>query len=184
MLNESGQLEIKTSLADVLEHKPMAFYQNSEQIIPSGFKFEDNILTFYLEQYNSSEEIIIDPWVESPAFTTSTAVWEVETDQSGNVYVIGGETPMELKKYTSTGTLQWTYTTPWDTASVWLGTLATDEMGNSFITSGTAPEIERVDPSGSMVWHNESFGVFSLTEWWTITFNCDKSKLIVGGTGG
>ena len=52
-------------------------------------------MTFDLGNYNSNETIVIDPWVISPTFTTSTAVWEVETDGIGNVYSIGGETPME-----------------------------------------------------------------------------------------
>jgi len=90
---------------------------------------------------------------------------------------------MQLKKYNSAGTWQWTYNTPWDTSTVWIGTLATDNSGTSFVTSGTAPEMERIDNSGNMVWHsNGGSGLGATSEWWSITFNCDKSKLIVGGT--
>lgn len=179
-LDENGEIQIKTSLSEIVEHKPFTFYKKSKQEIKSNFKFENNILSFNLEEYNNSKEVVIDPWVQSPAFSTSTAVWEVETDAVGNVYVIGGETPMQLKKYSSAGVIQWTYTTPWDTASVWLGTLATDNTGVSYITSGTSPEIERINNAGGMVWHQNGSG-FS-DEYWSITFNCDKTKLIVGGT--
>lgn len=182
--DENGDIVFNTFLATLKEHKPFSYYSDDRSEIESGFRFEDGILSFELGNFNPEREVIIDPWVQSSNFTTSTAVWEVETDGFGNVYVIGGETPMELKKYTSGGALLWTYTTPWDTASVWLGTLATDAFGESYITSGTSPEIEMVNTSGGMVWHNESFTLFGLTEWWSITFNCDKSKLIVGGTGG
>ncbi|MBI4645412.1 MAG: gliding motility-associated C-terminal domain-containing protein [Bacteroidia bacterium] len=182
-LDKSGQLIIKSSLGAITELEPYVYYRNSKKEIPSGFRFENNILSFDVEDYDNSQEIIIDPWVVSPNFTTSTAVWEVETDGAGNVYVIGGETPMELKKYNSAGALQWTYTTPWDTASVWLGTLATDNSGTSYITSGTAPAMERVDNNANMIWHNDGGGgLFDDEEWWSITFNCDKTKLIVGGT--
>ncbi|MFH1322165.1 MAG: gliding motility-associated C-terminal domain-containing protein [Bacteroidota bacterium] len=183
-LDENGELQIKTSLAEVTEHKPFTFYKNSKQEIKSGFNFNNNILSFDLGSYDNTKKIVIDPWVISSTFTTSTAVWEVETDGAGNVYVIGGETPMQLKKFNSAGTLQWIYTTPWDTAYCWLGTLATDNAGVSYITSGTAPEMERIDSAGSMVWHsNGGGGLFGSTcEWWSITFNCDKTKLIVGGT--
>jgi len=87
---------------------------------------------------------------------------------------------MKLQKFDITGTSQWTYTSPWDTATVWLGTLATDNAGNSYITAGTAPEIKKINTSGSQVWANTGFN--QSCEYWSITFNCDKTKLIVGGT--
>jgi len=181
-LNQDGGLDISTSLASIQEHAPYTYLENSKQEVASSYSFENNILTFDIEDYNTSEKLIIDPWVISPNFTTSSAVWEVETDGAGNVYTIGGETPMELRKYSAAGALLWTYVTPWDTNSVWLGTLATDDAGTSYVTSGTSPEIERVDNAGNMVWHNNGTGLN--TEYWSITFNCDKTKLIVGGTGG
>jgi len=185
-LNQMGQIEINTPLGDIIEHKPFSFYANSKTEINSNYLFENNVLTFELDNYDKTQKVVIDPWVVSPAFATSTAVWEVETDGFGNVYVIGGETPMELKKYDSAGNLQWTYTTPWDTASVWLGTLATDSAGTSYITSGVSPEMERIDNAGNMIWHsNAGGGALGFSdELWSITFNCDNTKLIVGGTKG
>lgn len=182
----NNKIHIPTVTEDIIEHEPNTFYGfNQNSTINSTFTLQNNEVGFHLANYNSSQEVIIDPWVQTSTFTTSSAVWEVETDGSGNVYVIGGETPMQLKKFNSGGTLQWTYTTPWDTASVWLGTLATDINGNSFITSGTSPEIERVNTSGTMIWHaNGGFSGGLLTEYWSISFNCDNTRLIVGGTSG
>ncbi|MFT4602564.1 MAG: hypothetical protein ACI857_002751, partial [Arenicella sp.] len=181
-LNADGEFEINTSLADIIEKAPYTFESDSKNEIESSFKFEDEVLSFELEDYDNSKEVIIDPWIVSPTFTTSTAVWEVETDLAGNIYTIGGETPMELRKYTAGGALTWTYVTPWDTNSVWLGTMATDGAGTSYVTSGTSPEIERIDNAGNMIWHTNGTGLS--TEYWSITFNCDKTKLIIGGTGG
>ncbi len=183
-LDENGKLQIKTSLSEITEHQPYTFYKNTKQEIPSKFKLNGDILSFDIENFDNSREIVIDPWVVSPTFNSSTAVWEVETDGTGNVYVIGGETPMQLQKYNSAGALQWTYTTPWDTASVWLGTLATDNAGMSYITSGVSPEMEKIDNAGNMVWHSNAAGgsLNGSCEFWSITFNCDKTKLIVGGT--
>jgi gliding motility-associated-like protein len=180
-LNSSGDIHIQTLFGEIIEHAPVTFYaENKSSIIKSSFVKTRNTISFKLDNYDSTKTVIIDPWVVTSNFTTSTAVWEVETDGSGNVYVIGGETPMQLKKYNSAGAPQWTYTTPWDTASVWLGTLATDNLGNSFITSGTAPAMQRVDNAGNFVW--QSTGNAASDEWWSITFNCDKTKLIIGGT--
>lgn len=182
-LEQNGKMLISTSLGKIIEHEPYTFVQGSNDEVSSSYLFQNNQLTFDLGNYDHSETLVIDPWINSPTYSTSSAVWEVETDGAGNVYTIGGETPMELKKHDAAGNLQWTYTTPWDTASVWLGTLATDAGGESYITSGTTPEIERVDNAGTMVWHNASGGGFlTSTEYWSISFNCDKTKLIVGGT--
>ncbi|MBL4658604.1 MAG: SprB repeat-containing protein, partial [Flavobacteriales bacterium] len=185
-LNRFGQLDIKTSLGDILEHKPVSFYSKTKTAIKSNYVFKNNILTFELDSYDKTQEVIIDPWVVSPAFNSSTAVWEVETDGAGNVYVIGGETPMELKKYNSAGIIQWTYSTPWDTSNVWLGTLATDVTGTSYITAGVSPEMERINTAATMVWHSNNAGgaLGQSDEMWSITFNCDHTKLIVGGTKG
>ena len=184
-LDSNGELQIKTSLSSVTEHMPMSFYSENHQKIKSHFVFEKNILSFSLGSYDNTKGAVIDPWVVSPNFNTSTAVWEVETDASGNVYAIGGETNMELRKYDSNGNQLWTYNTPWDTSSVWLGTLATDENGTSYITAGTAPAMERIDNNGNQVWHIDGPQPLidpDTYEWWSITFNCDKTKLIVGGT--
>jgi gliding motility-associated-like protein len=182
-LNENGEMEITGSLLNQKELAPVSFYGDNLQEVKSSFKFENDILSFQVEAYDPSRTLIIDPWIINSTFTTSTAVWEVETDGAGNVYTIGGETPMKLQKYNAGGTLLWTYITPWDTASVWLGTLATDNGGDCFITSGTSPEIERVNTFGTMMWHSNGGALIGGDdEWWSITFNCDKTKLIVGGT--
>ncbi len=179
-LLSSGELEITTSKTKIIEHRPISFYKNSNVTIASKFNFNNNILTFELENYDNTQEVIIDPWVVIPAFNAGDFTREVETDGVGNVYVIGGEIPMELRKYNSAGVFQWTYVTPWDTTGGdWLGTLATDAAGVSYITQGTGPELERISTAGAMVWHNNAP---FLHEYWTITFNCDNTKLIVAGT--
>ena len=185
VLNSKGQIEFNTSLAQLIEHAPYTFDKNTNMEISSKYRLKDNQLSFDLARYDKSHTIVIDPWVNSPTFTTSTAVWEVETDGAGNVYSIGGETPMELKKYNSAGALQWTYTTPWDTSTVWLGTMATDGAGVSYITAGVSAEMERVSTAGAMVWHQNQGGTYNVgfnSEFWSITFNCDQTQLIVGGT--
>ncbi|MBN2667725.1 MAG: gliding motility-associated C-terminal domain-containing protein [Bacteroidales bacterium] len=182
--NEGGQIQINTSYSSVIEEAPITYYsEQKNNIIDSKYVFSNNILEFKLSDYDHSKTVEIDPWLVVAAFNTSNAVWEVEADGVGNAYVIGGETNMTLKKYNNSGGLVWTYVTPWDTSSVWIGTLATDFSGNSYVTSGTSPAMEKIDNGGSMNWHMNGGGFLaSSNEFWTITFNCDKTKLIVGGT--
>jgi len=181
--DSDGNLFINTTYGSVTEKTPLTFYENDKQVIPSSFIVENNTVSFNLAAYNTGKTVVIDPWVVLPTLPHSNCVWECETDSLGNVYITGGEYPMKLLKYNSAGALQWTYTTPWDTATVWLGTLATLPTGDCFITSGTAPEMERISSSGSMMWHSTGGSFVSGDdEFWTIAFNCDNSKMIIGGT--
>lgn len=183
LLNENKQVEIETSRGKIVEHQPISYYENNRESISSSYLMEENTLKFNLADYDPTQTVVIDPWIVSPSFNSSSAVWEVETDGAGNVYTIGGETPMELWKYNSSGVLQWQYVTPWDTNSVWLGTLATDASGNSYVTSGVTAEMHKVNSAGNFVWDAAlSGGLQWNSEWWSITFNCDETKLITGGT--
>jgi hypothetical protein len=91
--------------------------------------------------------------------------------------------PMQILKYNATGTLQWTYNTPYDTSNVWLGTFAVDNAGNSYVTAGSVAKIHKISPSGTFQLNNSNPGGM-LAEFWAIAFNCDETSLVIGGTGG
>jgi len=187
-LLRNGDLHIPTLFGDIVDHAPLTFYapaspsplgRAGEGLISSHFVKTDKTISFKLGVYDHSKTLIIDPWVQTPAMSNSNCVWECEKDGAGNVYIIGGDSPMKLRKYNSGGTMVWTYNTPWDTANYWLGTLATDLAGNSYITAGSSAKIQKINTGGSVVWSNSGG---SNDEYWTIAFNCDQTKLIVGGT--
>ena len=181
-----GEISIPTLFGDIVDHAPISFYEGNERnTLESSYKLENNQISFNIKEYDSSQKLIIDPWVQTPVFPLDwDCVWELDTDNAGNVYVIGGVDPLQLKKYNSAGVLQWSYDTPYDTTE-WLGTMATDDAGNTYVTEGTAYRILKVNTAGGLVWNNlnPSGGQIS-TEFWNISFNCDQTKLIVGGTGG
>ncbi|MDD3876116.1 MAG: PKD domain-containing protein [Bacteroidales bacterium] len=179
-LTSDGKIHMKGSLGEITELSPVAFYEDNHEPVGISYSYEEGIVSFNIDDYDNTRKLIIDPWIISPVLNSSNAVWEVETDAAGNIYAIGGETPMKLNKYNSAGTLQWTYSTPWDTAGYWLGTMATDNAGITYVTAGTSPKIQKVSTTGSMLWNNS--GPNASCEYWSITFNCDNTKLIVGGT--
>ncbi|MBI3519639.1 MAG: T9SS type A sorting domain-containing protein [Bacteroidetes bacterium] len=185
-LNNNGEIHIKTSFGDIIDHAPLSFYQQqSSSIITSSFVKSGKTVSFQLSNYDANKTVIIDPWTQLPGFTSNwDCVWECEKDGSGNVYLIGGVTPMQLLKYNSMGALQWTYNTPYDTTA-WLGTFAVDNAGNSYVTLGSEAKIEKISTAGTLIWSNGTpNGAYSLTEFWSIAFNCDQTKMIIGGTGG
>ena len=175
-----------TKFGDIVEHAPQTFYQNNiHSKITSSFIRNGNTISFALGNYDKTKTVVLDPWVQAPAFNTQwDCVWECEKDAAGNVYAIGGVMAMQLLKYDPAGALQWTYTTPYDTSNCWLGTFAVDNAGNSYVTAGSIARIEKINTSGTLVWNNTSpGGIFSSTEFWTISFNCDQTILVIGGTG-
>ena len=182
---ENGNLTIATELGKIIDHAPITFYGgNVPSVIKSNFVKTGNSISFQLDNYDNTKTVIIDPWTVTPSFATNwDCVWECEKDGAGNVYIIGGVTPLQLIKYNSTGAIQWTYNTPYDTTS-WLGTFATDNIGNSYVANGSTAAIIKVNTAGGLVWNNPSpGGLLTSTEFWSIAFNCDQSQLVIGGTG-
>jgi hypothetical protein len=178
--DKGGNIHFATLIGDIVEHAPLAFYYDKkEQMISSCLIKNKNTFSFSLGNYDKTKTIVIDPWVKTPVLPSSNCVWECEHDKAGNVYVIGGDHPMKLQKYDANGNLKWTYSTPWDTASGWLGTLATDLSGNSYITNGSIAAIQKINTAGGLVWSNVGG---NMDEYWALSFNCDYTELIAGGT--
>ena len=183
-IKSNGDVHIPTKFGDIIDHAPSTFYSDNKSItIASNFIKNGNSISFNVSSFNNTKTVVIDPWTQTPTLPNSNGVWECEQDAAGNVYIIGGDMPMRLIKYNSAGILQWNYITPWDTANNWLGTLATDLLGNSYITSGSVAALQKITPAGGVVYTaNSTIG--SSNEYWSISFNCDQTKLVIGGTGG
>lgn len=179
-LSPEGHFRIAGSMLDITELKPVAYYEDNNEAVDIAFTLNSGTLGFDLGNYDKTRTLVIDPWIVSPVFTNSNAVWEVETDNAGHVYAIGGESPMKLNKYDNAGNLVWSYATPWDTAGYWLGTMATNNAGTTYITAGVSPRIQKIGSDGTMHWNNS--GPNSSCEYWGIAFNCDTSQITVGGT--
>ncbi|TNF26114.1 MAG: hypothetical protein EP314_06155, partial [Bacteroidetes bacterium] len=180
-IDENGNLVVATGFGDIVDHAPVAYYEDgARESVSASFAVDRNKVSFELDGYDNDRELRIDPWVTTPAFPNSGGIWDIDVDNLGNVYVYGGDTPMRLRKYDAAGALQWTYNTPWDSANYWIGTMITEpNTGDCFITAGTDPRIQRVSTGGSMIW-NASGGAFD--EYWKFSFNCDNTRLYLGGT--
>lgn len=178
-LDGQGDLRLSTVFGDIVEHAPVAFYSDNYEGIGSSFILNGSNVGFATADYDHSRPVTIDPWVQTPTLPNSNGVWECEVDAAGNVYVIGGEVPLKLLKYSSAGALQWTFTTAYDTTNGWLGGLATDNAGNSFVSNGSDAALQKVSAAGSQIF---SVGGGGTNEYWSITLNCDESKLLIGGT--
>lgn len=182
-LDEAGNLRIATAYGDIIDHAPVSFYkENVNEQVATRFTIDGNSVGFHIGSYDNSRTLVVDPWVQTPSFQNSNKIWNIKTDLNSNVYVYGGDSPMRLRKYDALGNLQWTYNTPWDSANYWVGTMTTDTVGNSYITSGTSSRVRKIDSNGNMVWESPMVGLPGPElEFWSLTFNCDQTQMICGG---
>ncbi|MDB5281171.1 MAG: type sorting protein [Bacteroidota bacterium] len=176
-------LFIPTIFGNITDMAPNSYYADqSKPSIPTSFVFSDkHIISFDLAPYDHSQQVTIDPWVYFPdSLPNSHKAFYIKTDLSGNAYVYGGDVPFRLMKFDANGVLQWTYNTPWDSATSWFGAVAVDPAGNSYITAGSTAQIAKITPSGIMMWiHNPAS---SYMEYWAPSFTPDYSRLFVGGS--
>ncbi|HRD51437.1 MAG TPA: gliding motility-associated C-terminal domain-containing protein [Flavobacteriales bacterium] len=179
-LGPDGELRIATAFGEIVDHAPVAHYADgAQEIIGARFNLKGSTAGFALEQYDTSRPIVIDPWTVTPPFPNTNRIWDVEVDGTANVYIYGGDSPLRLRKYSPDGVLQWTYTTAWDTANYWLGSMITHPNGDCFITAGTDPRIARISTAGTQLW-SQNGGIFD--EYWRMALNCDATQLMLGGT--
>jgi PKD repeat protein len=178
-LNENNDLQLLTKFGNITEHSPKAYYANTRKEIGAKFIKKGKNVFYELDAYDHSADVVIDPWIATPSMGNSNRIFNIESDSLGNAYVYGGDSPYKLQKYDAAGSLQWTFTNGWDSATYWCGTLIVDRAGNSYITAGSTAEITKVNTVGTQVWTN-SGGIAD--EYWSMAFNCDESELIVGGT--
>ena len=180
--DEFGNIKIATQFGDITDHAPVTFYGNARHnIIPSSFNLENNELRFNLANYDRTKKVIIDPWTVFPSSPNSNKVWEVESDNAGNVYAYMGDMPITLRKYNASGALQWTYLSSWDSSGYWVGGMITHPNGETYMTSGSNGEIRKISTTGSQVWFNNPNALTSY-EYWSLAFNCDLTRLVIGGT--
>ena len=115
-VDSNGNLIIKSSFGDFIDHAPQTFYADNHQAISSSFSLRNNEVSFSVVEYQNSSSpsgrqggVVIDPWTSNPTFSMNKA-YDVNYDYNGNVYVYGSWSPaFQLAKFNSGGALQWVY---------------------------------------------------------------------------
>jgi gliding motility-associated-like protein len=182
-LDEKGNILLRTRFGAITDHAPVSFLGgNSAQKVGTAFILKGNTVSFSVEGYDKAQALVIDPWVVFPTSPNSNKVWEVETDNAGNVYTYAGDMPFTLRKYSPAGTLLWTFTSSWDSSGFWVGGMITHPNGDTYMCTGSNGEIRKINAAGSQVWYNNPNGFLTSYEYWSLAFNCDLSRLVVGGS--
>ncbi|MFN6091531.1 MAG: gliding motility-associated C-terminal domain-containing protein [Bacteroidota bacterium] len=181
-VDEAGNLLLKTRFGNIIDHAPVSYIENSNVKIATQFLLNGKTVSFKIDDYDKTKSLIIDPWVLFPSSPNSNKVWEVETDNLGNVYTYAGDMPFVLRKYNPSGILQWSYVSSWDSSGFWVGGMLTHPNGDTYMCTGSNGELRKINSSGTQVWYNNPNGFLNTYEYWSIAFNCDLTKLVVGGS--
>ena len=183
-----GNIQIKTSFGDIIDHAPVSFYADSKSSVASSFKLDKGTVSFALGNYDKSKTLIVDPWTMVPTFATYNGAYDIDYDYAGNVYVYGGVPPFQEIKLNSAGVFQWVYTTnafmnsPFNS---YYGDFAIDGLsGISYVCEGlyssNGARMVKLNTGGTQMafWN----GNIQLEEFWRIVYdNCTKQIVIAGG---
>jgi len=125
-IDKKGILHITSPKGEIIDHAPKTFYASESSEIASSFILNSNTVFFNLGNYDKGKDIVIDPWVISPGFTTVDRAYDIiRNPATGEIFVYGGAPQFQIKKYTAAGVLIYSYVT-----SIITNTNATDKYGD------------------------------------------------------
>ena len=105
-IDKDGSVIVTTPMGEIREEKPYTYSRNSGKEIESGYEVKDNLVQFYIAEYDKSEAIIIDPFRLWATYYGGSA-WDeglnICTDNTGNLYVTGRTKSTNFPTQTLTG---------------------------------------------------------------------------------
>ncbi len=91
-LNEEKNFSIVTSLGQITESAPVSFIESTKQQVNSEFVYENEELIFKIDNFSHNQTLVIDPtltWSTYYGGSSAEVEFDICTDTSGNVYVVG-----------------------------------------------------------------------------------------------
>ena len=186
-----NNIVINTLKGNIIDHKPVSFYDNDNNEIKTKFKLENNIVSFeFPDGYDASKKLIIDPWTISDWTDSSPDVIDIDFDNSGNVYISGennAERPYKLTKYNSAGTKMYTHSYPYDykfysySEPTIVRSTGEAYIGTGLVSNPDKPFAYRVNPTGTT--DATSPGTDNQNEIWHMVYNNCTFKLYGFGGG-
>ncbi|MBS1651547.1 MAG: T9SS type A sorting domain-containing protein [Bacteroidetes bacterium] len=180
-LDRDGNINIKLGNFKYKDNAPKTFYSKDKNPIKSSFNLSNNIVSFNLDNYDTSKEIIIDPF--TTVLTTlinNQRAFDIGVDGGGNIYVAGGAgktaAGYKVAKYTSVGVLVWTASTNFNG---YYGDMVVDPTGNVYFAEGSfSGNICKISPAGLVLW-SAVIPSGSGYEDWAIAINRTNAAQIV-----
>ncbi len=197
-LDEKGNVVVKTTQNDIIEHAPNSFYLNNIPV-ESNFVVHDNLIGFELPQNNLvANTIVIDPWVaNTDPQGPNIHGYDVDYDDQGFLYVYGGGTAGDCKvaKYGPAGSIVWVFNgvvmpppipSPWFSSqpNMYAGNFAVQRKSHYVYVgqpeTGSGTSVVKLDPNGN--YSNFVSNVMSTyDEIWDMGYNCKTYEIYTFG---
>ena len=203
--DEDGALLVNSDVDGIRHSNPLSFYPNDKakgssevaQNIKVAFNRKGRVLSFkFPEGYDSSREIIIDPFVTATNSLTGTNAGiakDIDFDYAGNIYVTGGGSTVlnMLAKFNSNGNLLWTFngtlsTPAWTFGYNYGGWVVEKITGKVYLGQGGTGGFQIIRLTTDGVYDNFITAVDpALQENWKMIWNCDGGtpKILIAGGG-
>ncbi|HTB32582.1 MAG TPA: gliding motility-associated C-terminal domain-containing protein [Bacteroidia bacterium] len=186
----NGSLVVGCSWGKLTDHTPVSHYEENGDNVQTSYTITNNEESFSVNNRNSSNTLIIDPWVTLWTTTvlasnsSNDGAYDLDYDYYGNVYVYGGNYPYQVVKLSSAGVVLWTYVTS-NFTYPYYGDFAVEKTsGSVFACEGfganTGAITDKINNAGALAL---SFTATSSSdEDWRMDYDlCDHEIIIAGG---
>ena len=105
-LDINGNVVVTTEMGEIREEKPYTYSKNTGKTIESAYEVKDDIVQFYIAEYNKREDIIIDPfrkWATYYGGSENDCGFGICMDNSDNIYITGYTASTNFPTQTFTG---------------------------------------------------------------------------------
>ncbi|RYE23335.1 MAG: T9SS type A sorting domain-containing protein [Sphingobacteriales bacterium] len=105
----AGNVKVSTPFGNIEEQKPYTFYSNGYKTIASSYTLKENVLSFDIANYNTTEDIVIDPtinWATYYGGGNYDECMSTASDAGANIFM-GGST-QSTNNIATTGAYQTT----------------------------------------------------------------------------
>lgn len=186
MYLKNGNIEIHTPSGVITEHAPVSFYEKDKKKVTSAFDLKNNIISYSLYNYNASEAIIIDPWVSDISIDSSDIGYNVDYNDSLELYtyIRSSNTNLYVSKYSVTGHLLWTHLIT--SSTMYEGDFLVEKSSGSVYISegfnGGGAYVYRINNNGiADGWSSQIYNTF--VEIWEMQFDHTSGNIIACGGG-
>ncbi|NOQ73868.1 MAG: T9SS type B sorting domain-containing protein [Crocinitomix sp.] len=176
--DEKGRLILKNALFNLADSAPISAVDDS--IIISAFELDKNEVSFSMDAYDHTKELIIDPWLTAPNDTLDVnKVYDITADNFGNCSVTCNLGEM-VALYNSSGVLEWIYDFGYTNSP---GDITVKpETGEIFMVNALGFTVRKFEMDGTLI-ISTNFAPFPMTEGFRIKYDPITDQVYLGGGG-
>ena len=189
-LDDSGNIIIKTKTGDIIDHSPYSFQQNGTPVKSNFILKENNLIEFAFPMgYDTTKDLIVDPWTISPNLFSGKGCYDVDYDMYGNVYIdfTTSALNVQVSKYSPSGIFLWNISMASSLQTAYYSQFCVLPSGSVLIpaaaVTASVEAFAKVSASGTLSgiisWSTAALS----NEAWVAGYNKCQNIFLIGGSG-